>query len=260
MLNIDIRHNMADVAAKLRGMESRLPSIQALALTRTAQDVKAAEVALMGRVFDRPTPFTLKALFLKAATKTDQRAVVWLKDGYGTKAHYLLPQIAGGARPMKRFEERLRIIGAMRADERAVPAAGARIDSYGNMERGQIIQVLSQLSADVVAGHNSNATNSKRSKAKRAQVQYFLAGYERSTFGSKRYGRGSVRQHLPRGVWLRRQTAWGSAVKPVLLFVRGTNYSKRFDFYGTASATVKERYPVHFAAAIERIRAIDARR
>ena len=35
----------------------------------------------------------------------------------------------------------------MRKNERAVPGAAAKLDAYGNMGRGQIVQILSQLQA-----------------------------------------------------------------------------------------------------------------
>ncbi len=45
-----------------------------------------------------------------------------------------------------------------------VPAEGARLDQYGNMSRGQMIQILSGLGAlEYRAGFKGNATQSARS-------------------------------------------------------------------------------------------------
>ena len=145
-------------------------------------------------------------------------------------------------------------VAYMRYGERAVPAAGARLDSYGNMSRGQIVQILSQLKANTVAGFDANATNSRRSKAKRAIEQYFVSegpGSNRTTFGSRRFGRGTAKQHLPRGVWIRRQTAWGTAVRPVLLFVTGVRYTPKLDFFVIAQRTVDANFPQQFGIATD---------
>lgn len=248
MLTIRGRVLIDDVIRRFEGFEKQLPFAMARALTKTAQDVQAAERQEMKDVLHNPTPYTLRALYLKRATKQSLRAEVWLKDDYGTKAHYLMPLIRGGARPLKRFEAMLRAIGYMRADERAVPAAGAQMDAYGNMNRGQLTKILSQLRAHTLSGYDANATNSKRSRAKRAQVEYFVSGgpgTKRTTPGSRRHGPGQAQQHLPRGVWMRRRFAIGSSVKPVLLFVDHASYTRRFDFYGVAERTIAKRFPHH---------------
>jgi hypothetical protein len=223
--------------------DRRFSAAIATALTRTGQEVKAAEVSAIREVFDRPTPFTQRALQLTPATAARLQCQVWLKRG-SREEHYLLPQIEGGGRPMKRFEERLRMTGKMRADERAVPGQAARLDAYGNMSRGQIVQILSQLRTAVVQGDFSNASNSKRSRAKRANVQYFLSEGPGTRVYRFRNGRPAhFTQHLPRGVWERRLFSTGSAVRPVLLFVRGVSYRKRLDFFGIADRVIAQRLP-----------------
>lgn len=258
MFKINAKALMGDALKALRDFESQVPFAMALALTDTIKDVREAEVLEMRRAFQMPTPYTLRSLYIKAATKARLEAMTWLKDGsrpqhYLELQHYLEPQIDGGGRPLKRFEQRLVMTGLMRPDQRAVPAAAAKLDAYGNMSRGQIVQILSQLKTAVVQGDFSNATNSKRSRAKRQAVAYFVShgsGSRRNGYQGKR-GKGMLyEQHLPAGVWARYQFAWGSAVKPVLLFVNKSNYSKRFDFYGVAEKTVNANLRTRLDAAI----------
>ena len=253
MLKINAKALMGDALKALRDFESQVPFATAMALTNTIKDVKEAQVQEMRRAFQTPTPYTLGSLYLRPATKARLEAMTWLKDS--GRPHYLLPQIEGGGRPLKRFEQRLVMTGLMRHDQRAVPAAGAKLDAYGNMSRGQIVQILSQLKTAVVQGDFSNATNSKRSRAKRQAVAYFVshgAGSRRHGFQGKR-GKGVMyEQHLPAGVWARYQFAWGSAVKPVLLFVSKTNYTKRFDFFGVAEKTINANLMVRLNEAINR--------
>jgi len=39
----------------------------------------------------------------------------------------------------------------------------------------------------------------------------------------------------------------------VLLFVKGTSYSKRFDFFGLADRVVSDKFPKHLKASVEAI-------
>ncbi len=214
------------------------------------RDVKAGEEKEIVSVFDRPTTWTKRSVFLQPATKQKLEARVWLKDGKSLE-HYLLPQIEGGSRPLKRFEQRLIRAGHMGATERAVPGSGASLDSYGNISRGQIVKILSQLQTAAVAGDFSNATNSKRSKAKRMKEQYFVAGVG-SRMGKGAWKNGNKSQHLAKGIWVRRNFgAWGTSVKPVLLFVDRVSYSRRFKFFEVADAIVSSRFPVHFEGSFQ---------
>lgn len=234
--------------------QQRVPFAIVLALTRTGQDIAKAERAQIDRVFDRPTRYTRNSVFLKPATKVSLETTVGLKDDTLTSgtpaAQYLRPQVFGGGRALKAFEARLVRIGVMRATERAVPAGGALIDAYGNMRQSQIVQILSQLRAFTEAGFDANRTNSRRSRAKRSRGTYFASGQQRQSFGSARHGSSSVRQHLPRGVWLRKPGLDGTDVVPVLLFVTTAQYRARFDFFDVAERTARERWPVNLSAAV----------
>jgi hypothetical protein len=237
----------------LERAEAQIPFALAKALTNTIQDVKEAEIAEMRKAFNAPTPYTLRSLYVRTATKARQEASTWLKS-YPGRPHYLQPQIEGGGRPLKRFERRMEMLGYMRGDQRAVPTRNVSLDAYGNMSRGQIVKILSQLRTDVVSGVSQNATNSKRSKAKRKASEYFVSkgsGSQRHGYAGKR-GRGQMyEQHLPAGVWERRNFAWGSSVRPILLFVASTRYAKRFDFFGVADKVIAARLPVHLDASIK---------
>ncbi len=245
-MKINVKHNSRQVSAAIASASRQVPFALARALTKTAQDVRTAQRKEMEAVFDRPTRFTLNALYLRSATKQRLEAEVWLKDR-GSREHYLLPQIEGGARQLKRFEERLVRTGYMQPSERAVPAAGARLDQYGNMSRGQINQILSQLRTAIVLGDSSNATDSRRSRAKRATEAYFVSRGPGTWRGRGAWKRGNKSQHLPRGVWVRRSFGpLGTAVKPVLLFVPKAQYRKRFRFFEIAQQVTERQFDTNF--------------
>lgn len=241
MLKLDMRFDASEIERAFGLVENEHPLVLAKTLTQLGQEVRTAMTREIRTVFENPTNFTLRSLYLTPATKARLQAVVWLKD-QGSKPHYLLPQIEGGGRPMKRFEEILLRAGIMSSNERAVPGGGAKLDAYGNMSRGQVVKILSQLKAFNLAGSDQNATDSKRSRAKRAAVEYFVSYQGASRVGRGAWKNGEKVQHLPRGIWARHRFAVGSAVKPVLLFVKGARYTKRFDFYGVAQGVIEARF------------------
>jgi len=250
-MHIDVRDNFPEVKRLLGEQQRQMPFALALALTRTAQDVRKAEQAEMSSVFDRPTRFTLNSLFLKAATKQTLEARVWVKDSERPD-HYLLPQILGGRRPLKRFEQLLVQRGVMRSDERAVPGNAAKLDGFGNMSRGQIVKILSQLQAFNLAGSSANASSGKRSKAKRARETYFVStGKGTHPYGGHSWSKGRMAQTLERGVWVRTpHGVLGSKVAPVLMFVPRANYRVRWRFHEIADATYRRVFPRHLDAAV----------
>lgn len=231
--------NLSQVQAALTKTErEQIPFATALALTKTAQKVKAGEISVMKRNLDRPTQFTLNSLFVKPATKATQQARVWFKDfaPKGTPAaDYLQPQVQGGQRKLKRHEKALIARGLMKSTQYAVPAAGAKLDQYGNMKRTQYVQLLSQLKAFGEQGYTANATGSKRSTRKRRNGAYFVATIDGE-----------------QGVWQQVSSAFGDGVKPVLLFVdRDPSYRVRFPFFKVAENMVKANYEREFKAALD---------
>jgi hypothetical protein len=246
MLKIDVRHNLAAVKAQFDTLrKDQVPYATALALTRTAQAVKVGEVAEMARVFDRPTPYTLNSLYMKPATKRQLEARVWLKEDTfkGTPAtKYLLPQIEGGGRRMKRFELALQRVGAMPADYQAVPGERMPMDAYGNMERGEIVRILSYLKAFGEQGYRANITDKRRTRlAKGTKTAYGYAYFVVLP--------GSKAKHLHPGIWKRVHTGFGSAILPMIMFVRKARYGKRFNFYQVAERVIAREFPRQFAEA-----------
>jgi hypothetical protein len=236
-MNISLEHNIAGVIARLNDIERRhVPFATALALTRTAQEVRKAEVEEMKRVFDRPTPFTLNSLYLKAATKADLTAKIWLKDISGRAEHYLIPEIFGGARRLKGFERLLMRKGLLPPGWMAVPGAAAKLDAYGNISGGQMIQILSALKALGEQGYAANRTKASAKRRRGKQAELFVG----------RPGGG----RLPNGVWQRFRFAHGSAIKPILIFIRGPRYQQRFDFFGVGKRVTAVIFPGIFDQAL----------
>jgi hypothetical protein len=205
----------------------QVPYAVARTLTQLAQGAKAATEAEMRARFDRPTPWTMRSLFYVPADKRAHPIAsrVWLKDDRGRKSprSVIGHQFLGGDRNVKGIEYLLRRIGLLGGSEYVAPGAGARLDAYGNLSRGQVVQITSQLrlGADAAAW-SSKSARSKRAVA-RAGAMFFSRGPGQwQGAGSWLHGRA---QHLPRGVYMR--TAGG--VRPILAVIRKPHYRQRIN-------------------------------
>ena len=236
-MQIDIRDNIRDVTRWLSDAEKKqIPFATILAMTLTARDARDAEIPVIRRVFDRPTPYTMAALQAVPATKSKPIASVEFRQGGGgTPAkRFLNPQVHGGGRSQKSTERDLLgrgwIASLLGSARHLVPARGYPLDSFGNIKPATYKKIKSQLQ---VGDAFQWSTGSRRSKKKRAATGYFVAGK-----GSK----------LPPGIYERR----GKDIKGVLMAVKAPRYSRRFPFEETTQATVEDRFEPNFRIALER--------
>lgn len=243
-------------------MEKQARFALAVALTRTAEDVKMATYDHFRQVFDRPTPMTMKSLYKKSATKTTLEAMVYMKDqSIGGKnprsmAEILGHQFTGGSRERKALEYLLIQNGFMNPGEFAVPGSAAKLDAYGNMNRGQIQQIISQLKIRRL-GFDQASTNSKRSKRNQARAGLIFWSYGKG--GSRvplidkatgiEYGyRGGSASHLAKGAWMRT----GVSVKPLLIVVRSVQYRRRINWERIAQPVIARRFDIHFETELQK--------
>jgi hypothetical protein len=238
-MQVSVRTNIADVARQLSHLQkSQIPFATSLALTKIAPAVKAELQAEMGRVFDRPTRYTMGSVF-SLVRKTV--AEIWLKDrGSGTPAgKYLLPQIIGGRRRQKRFERALEASGNLPRGWVVVPGAGTKLDAHGNISGAQIVQILSALRAFSNVGFSANRTARSRARRKSKLRDLFVSG----PINAAPAANGG---RLPFGVWERK----GGRIINILFFVRSATYGVRFNFYPVAKRVVDRRWNEYFDAAL----------
>ena len=238
-MRLEMKDNIDKVLRDTRRISrTKVPVATAKALTFTAERVQQAEKDEMRRVFDRPTRWTLNSVFKRSATPSRLFARVWVKDEFNNKgipaSRYLPVHMDGGNRQHKRFEKALIHYGLMPADMYAVPGQRARIDSHGNMNRGQLLQILSALgAAERTSGFTANRTASSRRRRRNAPD--FFVG---------RPGNGSG----PLGVWQR----IGTGARPILIFVKRQSYRRRLDWYGVAQRTALKEFEPLFRRALAR--------
>ena len=85
------------------------------------------------------------------------------------------PQVAGGRRSLKSAEKMLAAKNYLPGGMVTVPGAGAKLDAYGNMSRGQLVQLISALLAFPKTGYNANrVADWARKRAGKTQPQFFV--------------------------------------------------------------------------------------
>lgn len=239
MLGVKITSNVKDVIRALEKQQKQVRFATAVALTRTAQIAKREVEGEMRTKFDRPTPYTLRSVFIKPASAKSPvlEASAFIKDraiGGGQQlstAELLQHQFAGGKRAEKRSEWRFIQAGLMSLGEFLVPGKGAKLDRYGNMSRGQLQQIMSQVRVGV--DPYAYASKSRRSLRNQAKAgKYFWS-----------YG-----DHLPRGVWLR---VGLRGVLPVLLVVKTPKYTKRIDLEKIRQKVMTRDFPRELEKALD---------
>lgn len=233
--------------------DRRFAAAVATALTRTAASIRTDLQREAKAVFDRPTPYTLRQLRYVGATAANLTAAVGfdiaaVTDIRGTvqrfaagsdvpSSKYLQPQVAGGGRRAKRFEVLLRAAGHLPAGYVTVPGQGAAIDAYGNMSRGQLIQILSQLRITAEAGYTRDMSFDARKQLaaqRKAGGRFFVI-----PVGDRRAAPGVYQREFA-----------GRGITPVIMFVRAARYTPRFDFYGIASRLGAQRFPAELQRAL----------
>lgn len=196
-------------------------------LNRTAERARDDIRTEMGRVFDRPTPYTLNSMMIDYARRDRLEAQVRFKDGLGNKnrspERWVGVQVRGGAREQKAAERR---ISWRRGNQPVflVPTRFAEIDSYGNINRGQLTKILSEINA--LDDGNNKRDRVGKARGRRRREEYFAVF--RSVPG------------LKPGIYQRRRTGFGNGVVPIYFFARkAPQYRQRLDFDGVARQSVE---------------------
>lgn len=237
-VKIDLRPFTRDMTAIER---KQLPYALMLALNETAKGGRVAVQKEMDRVFDRPTPYAKRGVVFDRATRKNLQAAVVVtgdrtKGGLPATA-FLGPQIQGGMRRHKAFEQQLVQRGMMQSREVAVPATRAPLDRYGNLTQGFLNRVMADLLIDY---RGAGATRVRTDASLKRNKRYNKARF----FVPKRGG------HLFPGVYQRNPV--DDAIFPVILFVTAKPYRIRLRLADVVERHVDATFEDNFAAAFAR--------
>lgn len=251
---IGVTHGLDAFIASLQARPRDIGVWTMVALNDTAKDVMAAEVASMSEVFDRPTRFTLNALYIQRASSNDLSAQVRFKEGFGSIPawRYLGPQVEGGTRAKKSHERALERAGLLKASEFCVPGQGLTLDANGNMKPSDLVKML----ADLGAGFSNSTAKTRKTKKGRARGRYMVL---RPDAANTRY----LKRDVQPGVYWRKPISSGAAsaaarvgasvrggIVPVLIFVNTPHYAKRLPYYQTARDVVARNFAMRFREAV----------
>ena len=238
---ISMKIDASGALEALAGLEKQVLFAAAQAVNDTAQDIIAAQQHEMRDVFRNPTPWTLNSLRQYGqATKANPQTTIGFKANFSKgidPEKYLKWEILSGQRRMKRFELALRAVGALPPGYYAAPGAAAKMDSYGNMSQGQIIQILSDFRAFPETGYKANITDTRKAALKRGTKKQ--PGFE--------YFVGQPGHKSWLGIWQRFRLAHGSAVKPIMIFIPHAIYKgDTYPFFDVCRFTAQKTMGPNF--------------
>lgn len=276
MIKVEIK-GMRELQAQLRGLSGeKIKKARIASLNDAAFVGYQAGRDELKRVFDRPTPKTLSSIaYWKAgeAGKSVREPGVFDIRGKGLSLklsedrmfsridlsgdinkqgipaeYWLSPGIIGGPRRYKRHEIALNRIGILPPGMFIVPGEGADMDAYGNMSSGQIVQIIAYFRAFGEQGYKANMTEKTRArlakgtKTKQA-IEYFVVKPESFRTWGRGNGKAMGRKKMQPGIYKRIFFGMGTAIKPVMIFVKSPQYGRRFDFYRvTIQAAERQLY------------------
>lgn len=236
MIEINVTSDFNRLAQRLRAMGNQhVQQATSDALNSVARNIREKSgPEEMRKVFDRPTPWALRSIFFRQSTPQTLRASVGLgRDTYSksrlTPEELLGHQIIGGGRREKGVESYLRQRGLISDGEFVRPGAGARLDRYGNMSRGQTMQLISQLKIGIDPYQN-------KSKSKRSKAHQHKAGH---IFWARR-GDG---YNLTTGAWISLERG---KVLPLLVVIKAPHYKAKFDLKKLVEQTLASRFDKQF--------------
>lgn len=212
----------------------QIPFAMRLALSRTAKIVLAAETKEIGTSFDKPTPFARNSLKMTPASKEGEPvASVEAKDARSGSNYdptqFLSPEIRGGSRTTKRFEQKLISAGLMPSDKRLMPARTLALDSFGNIPRSLINKLVKQLGT--LAAHSKGKLSSRAKGGFRVLKE------------DLKLANGTV---WPAGIY--NDSMKGSNL--LLIFVKQPKYKPRFGFYTLGNKVADATFAGEFDKAL----------
>jgi len=238
-----VQSNADDVLRRVLSSKVNLEKVVRYALSDTVDDLLLVEKMEMKRAFDNPRPYTVNSLFGKYPSS---RGVGVINAGIaarefgakGTPAYkYLLPNIDGRPRRLKRSEKGLQAIGVLPAGSFTVQGKNFPKDAYGDIPGGQYTRMLAELGVVSNSGAGLAALTGSKAAAKprkNKNTQFFVM--------RRKDGRAfAVAENR------------GTAKTIMLVFTSTPKYQKRYDFYGIGKATILERYPKHFSRIFNRM-------
>lgn len=251
---MEIKVDYKDVTASLNDLAQRqVPFVLAKTLTALAGDARAHLIKKLPMAFDRPTPFTQRGVFTKAAQKTTLAAEVYFPESQPEQGkaqrEYIRPGAQGSsARSQKKTEYLLTRMGYLPAGWVTTPGsyiAQGKLDSYGNMPGSYYKQIIRSLGIKNTKGPAKPPSGaSQRRAAKMGVTSEFFAISPGSNSQGKNGG------WLPPGVW-KRSGKGGATLQQYLKFVKKASYKQRIDVLKEVKTAVDANLERRWAESVQ---------
>ena len=248
MIKLSMKTDFRALETTMMALAHDLPQKAArVALTRTVTAARRDVMVEIRKVFDEPTPFTVNSIRYQMASRDQPEAKVFVSDDAAkgiSPRKYLLAEIEGGPRGVKRSERALINAGLMGAAQRMMPG-GIELNQYGNIPGPAMVQILSKLSAFGQMGYRANISDKAKKRLERAK---------RATKRLANTPAGG-RVYTGTDVFVAHAKLGGEAlgvyqlvspghVKRILAFVdRQPTYRSRFDFHGIVAKSAAGHWP-----------------
>lgn len=268
---IKITSNIKDIKRRLSAIGTQMPFAMSKAINDTAYSAQRAVVAEMQAKFDRPTPYTLKAIKVVKSNKQNLAAYVGLRDDAPSKGtNYqdaLSHHFTGGNRFKKKSEYSLVNKGQFQGGKSYMGiASGANVDAYGNLSRSQIVMLMSYFNAFKEVGYKANKSDKQRAnmaKGKRivgplqpspyktiGGIVYFMSRGKGWFVGQGKGWAAGRNQPLGAGIYSKTGTH-GVDVKPILTAIKPPNYRQLIDLRSIVQGVISAEFKRNFASAFE---------
>jgi len=239
-LNIQIT-GLDAVKKQLGNMAKQASFAASKALNTTAYAINAKLKTEMSSTFaGGATAYSLRAFKVDKADKTTLTAAVSLRtDTQAAALPYskaLGHLFQGGQRKYKKIEGALRARKLMPSGLSIAPGNAMRLDGYGNMNRGQLTEMLSMLLARPSTMRTIRKTGSGKTPK---MVDYFVV-------------QPGAKTKLHPGIYKRIETGNTSAVDAMILFINPVTYRKLIDLDKLGREVVAKTFQPAFDAELSK--------
>lgn len=202
-----------------------------VAINRTAMDARNEVYDQMPSIFDKPTPFIMRSLYVNksrvASKSKGTEAKLEAEIGFRHyQSNILNPMVDATQRGQKPYEKLLARIGVLKSNEYTIPSDAEPKSLEGNVFASRITQMLSSLQAHRDVGVTSNSTRKRGQHGK-----FFVLNIN----GKKQ-------------IWFRHDA---QSAYPMLFVASRARYKRIFNFKEIIDAKVNEVMDRHMKDALE---------
>jgi hypothetical protein len=157
--------------------------------------------------------------------------------------------VEGGTRSQKSFEKSLTALKILDAGDKAIPTRALKTDSFGNISPASSKRILGAIQFNPFGSAYGGASRRRASKAVEG-IQVSKTKLDLTTFFAVPSNGGDSK--LSPGIYERRATGFGSAIRKLFTFTSTVTYKKTFPFYEIGQAAARERFPAKLDEAIQK--------